>query len=81
MLILFCRYKLLLSDLLKNTLPEDDDYAALTGLIFFVAFASYFFYFVMQLYSLQIPVLINVSTRYKRHVDIVVMSVAECEWV
>lgn len=25
------RYKLLLTDLLKNTLPDDDDYAALTG--------------------------------------------------
>ena len=25
------RYKLLLTDLLKNTLPDDDDYAALSG--------------------------------------------------
>jgi len=30
---LYCyRYKLLLTDLLKNTLPDDDDYAALTGM-------------------------------------------------
>jgi len=33
-----CRYKLLLTDLLKNTLPDDDDYAALTGMTLLAVF-------------------------------------------
>jgi len=48
------RYKLLLTDLLKNTLPDDDDYAALTGMTLFLlaVFVVHIYCFVLDLLHL-----------------------------